>query len=109
MKSPIERDASRKSIEHTTAGHGPQQHEQLTPDRPPLPFDADTQPQLKRPRGFAVLDRARVREIAREGGRAAHARGTAHEFTSEEARLAGSKGGRATRTKRKAMVGGADR
>ena len=39
------------------------------------------------------MDRARQREIARLGGRAAHQRGTAHEFTREEAREAGRKGG----------------
>jgi general stress protein YciG len=44
-------------------------------------------------RGFAALDPDRQREIARLGGRAAHARGRAHEFTSEEAREAGRKGG----------------
>jgi general stress protein YciG len=44
-------------------------------------------------RGFAGMDRARQREIASAGGRAAHQRGTAHEFTSEEAREAGRKGG----------------
>ena len=41
-------------------------------------------------RGFASMDPERQREIASEGGRAAHAKGTAHEFTSEEARRAGS-------------------
>lgn len=41
-------------------------------------------------RGFASMDPERQREIAAEGGRAAHERGTAHEFTSEEARRAGS-------------------
>ncbi len=44
-------------------------------------------------RGFASMDRVRQREIARLGGRAAHQRGTAHEFTREEAREAGRKGG----------------
>ena len=44
-------------------------------------------------RGFASMDRTRQREIARLGGRAAHQRGTAHEFTREEAREAGRKGG----------------
>ena len=39
------------------------------------------------------MDRERQREIARKGGRAAHARGTAHEFTTDEARAAGRKGG----------------
>src|ERR1043165_4567469 len=41
-------------------------------------------------RGFASMDPQRQREIASEGGRAAHQKGTAHEFTSEEARRAGS-------------------
>ncbi|USX24882.1 KGG domain-containing protein [Oxalobacteraceae bacterium OTU3CINTB1] len=41
-------------------------------------------------RGFASMDPEQQREIASEGGRAAHAAGTAHEFTSEEARRAGS-------------------
>lgn len=41
-------------------------------------------------RGFASMDPARQREIASEGGKAAHRKGTAHEFTSEEARRAGS-------------------
>jgi general stress protein YciG len=44
-------------------------------------------------RGFAALDPDKQREIARLGGRAAHAQGKAHEFTSEEARVAGRKGG----------------
>ena len=44
-------------------------------------------------RGFASMDPARQREIASEGGRAAHASGNAHEFSSEEAREAGRKGG----------------
>lgn len=46
-------------------------------------------------RGFAALDQERQREIARLGGRAAHAQGRAHEFTTEEAREAGRKGGEA--------------
>lgn len=46
-------------------------------------------------RGFASMDPARQREIASQGGRAAHEKGTAHEFSSEEAREAGRKGGMA--------------
>lgn len=46
-------------------------------------------------RGFASMDPQRQREIASEGGRAAHEKGTAHEFTSQEAREAGRKGGQA--------------
>jgi general stress protein YciG len=50
-------------------------------------------------RGFASMDPARQREIASEGGKAAHEKGTAHEFTSEEARRAGTKGGQAAHQK----------
>ena len=39
------------------------------------------------------MDREKQREIARKGGRAAHEKGTAHEFTTDEARAAGRKGG----------------
>jgi len=46
-------------------------------------------------RGFASMDHSKQREIASKGGRAAHAKGTAHEFTSDEARVAGRKGGEA--------------
>ena len=53
-------------------------------------------------RGFASMDPQRQREIASEGGRAAHERGTAHEFTSEEAREAGRKGGQARAENRSA-------
>lgn len=44
-------------------------------------------------RGFAGMDPDKQREIAAEGGRAAHESGNAHEFDSEEAQEAGSKGG----------------
>lgn len=49
--------------------------------------------------GFASMDPERQREIASKGGKAAHAKGTAHEFTSEEAREAGRKGGKAAHAK----------
>ena len=44
-------------------------------------------------RGFAAMNREEQREIARRGGRAAHQKGTAHEFSADEARAAGRKGG----------------
>jgi general stress protein YciG len=47
----------------------------------------------KSKRGFASMDQSRQREIASKGGRAAHAKGTAHEWSSDEARVAGKKGG----------------
>ncbi len=53
-----------------------------------------------RRRGFAAMDRDRVREIASKGGKAAHAAGTAHQFSSEEARVAGRKGGMAPHVRR---------
>lgn len=54
--------------------------------------DSSSKP-TPRPRGFAAMDAEKQREIARKGGRAAHERGTAHRFSSEEARRAGRKGG----------------
>jgi len=55
----------------------------------------------KEDRGFASMDRARQREIASKGGKAAHQKGTAHEWTSEEARDAGRKGGLASHRRRR--------
>ncbi|PIR45034.1 MAG: hypothetical protein COV10_01505 [Candidatus Vogelbacteria bacterium CG10_big_fil_rev_8_21_14_0_10_51_16] len=49
---------------------------------------------LKTRRGFAALPAWKQREIAQAGGRAAHASGRAHQFTSEEAKRAGRKGGK---------------
>ena len=49
----------------------------------------------KSTRGFASMDAEKQRQIASKGGKAAHAKGTAHRFTPEEARAAGRKGGQA--------------
>ena len=54
----------------------------------------------KSERGFAAMDPKRQREIASKGGKAAHQSGNAHEFTSEEARKAGRKGGQASSKQR---------
>lgn len=54
-------------------------------------------------RGFASMDEDKQREIASKGGKAAHEKGTAHEFTSEEAREAGKKGGEASSQDRERM------
>ena len=54
-------------------------------------------------RGFASMDEDKQREIASEGGKAAHEKGTDHEFTSEEAREAGKKGGEAVSKDREHM------
>lgn len=61
----------------------------------------------KEDRGFASMDRAKQREIASKGGKAAHQKGTAHEWTSEEARDAGRKGGIASHRRRREQQGGA--
>lgn len=50
----------------------------------------------KEDRGFASMDRSKQKEIASKGGKAAHQKGSAHEWTSEEAREAGRKGGMAS-------------
>ena len=55
-------------------------------------------------RGFAAMDRERQKAIAAMGGRAAHQKGTAHEFTTEEARAAGRKGGEAVSRDREHMA-----
>ncbi|HEX5473923.1 MAG TPA: KGG domain-containing protein [Vicinamibacterales bacterium] len=62
----------------------------------------------KEDRGFASMDRAKQREIASKGGKAAHQKGTAHEWTSEEARNAGRKGGIASHRRRREQQGGAE-
>ena len=50
--------------------------------------------------GFAAMTKAQQKAIASKGGKAAHAKGTAHEFTKDEARAAGRKGGLAERARR---------
>jgi general stress protein YciG len=86
---------------HENNAHANASEEQtLTPDRPPQSVEEARTTPTRRPRGFAAMDRTLVSDIARKGGKAAHTAGTAHEFTTEEAREAGRKGGRATHAKR---------
>ena len=54
-------------------------------------------------RGFAAMGSQKQRGIARRGGQAAHKKGTAHEFTSDEARIAGHRGGSALSSNRQYM------
>lgn len=58
----------------------------------------------KERRGFASMSAEKQREIASKGGRAAHEKGTAHEWTAEEARAAGRKGGQISRGGRGRLV-----
>lgn len=57
-----------------------------------------------KPRGFALMAPEAHREIARLGGRAAHASGAAHKFSVNEAREAGRKGGLAVSQDREHMA-----
>ncbi len=52
-------------------------------------------------KGFASMDRVKQRGIASKGGKAAHEKGTAHQWTSEEAIAAGRKGGMAARRRKR--------
>jgi uncharacterized protein len=76
--------------------------------RAPAELSAREEGQVaKEDRGFASMDRSKQREIASKGGKAAHQKGTAHEWTSEEAREAGRKGGMAShRRKQQQQQGG---
>ena len=58
----------------------------------------------KERRGFASMSPEKQREIASKGGRAAHEKGTAHEWTADEARNAGRKGGQVSRGGRGRLI-----
>jgi len=74
-----------------------------------LPSSPTTRPAFEdRKLGFAAMAPAKVRELARKGGIAAHSAGSAHEFSSEEARAAGRKGGLAPHARRGHPPGAAD-
>ena len=60
----------------------------------------------KERRGFASMSAEKQREIASKGGRAAHEKGTAHEWTPDEARAAGRKGGQISRGGRGRLIPG---
>ena len=65
-----------------------------------LARESASETEKPRLRGFALLDSARRKEISKMGGTASQASGAGHRFTSEEARVAGSRGGRAPRNRR---------
>lgn len=58
----------------------------------------------RRTRGFGAMDAEQQRAISRKGAKAAHEKGVAHKFTSEEARAAGKKGGEAVSRNREHMA-----
>lgn len=64
---------------------------------------ADSKPRASN-RGFAGMDPAKQREISSKGGKAAHEKGTAHQFSSEEAKEAGRRGGETVSQDREHMA-----
>src|SRR5262245_53407949 len=78
-------------------------HDQWTPPTHNTEGQVDTG-QRKERRGFASMSPDKQREIASKGGRAAHEKGTAHEWTADEARSAGRKGGQVSRGGRGRLV-----
>ena len=66
--------------------------------------NARTSSERKERRGFASMTPEKQREIASKGGRAAHEKGTAHEWTADEARSAGRKGGQVSRGGRGRLI-----
>ncbi len=72
-----------------------------SPDKPPR--SSRRPPSSGEQRGFAAMDEEKQRQIASKGGKAAHEKGTAHEFTPDEARNAGRKGGEAVSQNRAHM------
>lgn len=79
-----------------------EEQKQTTPETFPAtePTTTAETPKAKSRRGFASMSPERVKEIASKGGKAAHVAGTAHRFTSDEARVAGQKGGNAPHVSR---------
>src|SRR6476646_6172481 len=79
--------------------------------RQPAPCEGWSVNMATHDRGFASMNREKQREIASKGGKAAHAKGTAHEWSPDEARAAGRKGGESrgprTRTPQQTVLAGA--
>jgi uncharacterized protein len=66
--------------------------------------EAKVNTERKERRGFASMSPEKQREIASKGGRAAHEKGTAHEWTTDEARSAGRRGGQVSRGGRGRLI-----
>ena len=95
-------DALNPGTEHT--------EERITGEMPRIATEQDKEPVPEMPRkkarrGFAAMSAEKQKEIASLGGKAAHAKGTAHEFSPEEAREAGRKGGQAAQKARQGGTG----
>lgn len=82
-------------------------NDEIRTTNPAVAVEGDQPVRRKERRGFASMSPEKQREIASKGGRAAHSKGTAHEWTSDEARAAGRKGGQASRGGRGRLPEGA--
>jgi len=87
--------------QHTNMHTANEQQKTANPPTTDSATQQQTPPRPKQRRGFAAMDPRLVAEIASKGGKAAHAAGTAHEFTADEARAAGRKGGLAPHARRR--------
>ncbi|CAN5580269.1 hypothetical protein BH09GEM1_BH09GEM1_43830 [soil metagenome] len=85
-----DREQQREISTESARSARPSNGENVTRDDAP---DSGSSARGRSNRGFASMDRTKQREIASKGGRAAHEKGTAHEFDAGEARAAGRKGG----------------
>src|SRR5689334_12306796 len=102
-RRPVSRKAApQESIMMAENNAGGNERSSENPENDPPAEKSQTSAEAPRPRrrGFAAMDRDRVKEIASKGGKAAHAAGTAHQFSSDEARNAGRKGGMAPHVRR---------
>jgi general stress protein YciG len=77
---------------------------ETTSVRRPIGTEGEVITERKERRGFASMSPEKQREIASKGGRAAHQKGTAHEWTTDEARSAGRKGGQVSRGGRGRLI-----
>lgn len=75
-----------------------------TPDTTSNDASGENAPSTPRRRGFASMDNSLQRSISSKGGKAAHAKGKAHEFSADEAREAGRKGGHSVSKNREHMA-----
>lgn len=69
-----------------------------------VPTEETSTPAERKPKGFAGMTKERIAEISAKGGRAAHAAGRAHRFTSDEAESAGRKGGFVAQERRRKIA-----
>src|SRR5689334_9342359 len=110
MMSMDDREDTRREGMETEAASDKQHRSASSPSEPPQSEERRMSKSDRPPRsgtehrGSAAMDENKQRQIASKGGKAAHEKGTAHEFTRDEARHAGKKGGEVVSQNRKHMA-----